>query len=440
MLKIKLIIMLILLPFFAFAQNNDTALKLDLPLFDLPYQIDAMDTAGHGFFSSYANPSMAQSLAITADMFSGFHFGMKKFYDTTGMNSIFKNIIYYGGTAAGDVILMFFPFGGYSWMHEEYHRAIMSRYRVNSLNDAYTLEGIINQVTDEDLERFKAESPADFIRMQAAGIEGGHLLVDRLQRNNFFYNQNNFSELLYWISAIYIHTYITGKDKIEGNNPNIEERDSIGRDPAAWVYDLFRPGEPYSGRGIHSTGIGINRYRNLDDLTDQERDYLEKVGYWQFINYVSPMMFMFRSLPVPNSGIRWNFAFRHFLTSFGTDLSFNLFLNIDKFNFAVIYHSYQNYEHYFPALEVEMIDFPVLFKDFCLYFTPRIILGIQPKEQVFFTSEAEFFGLIGGRFDFQVTKNWFPYFEFAAKTDGWVAGNEFLGKNISFRLGVSARF
>jgi hypothetical protein len=122
------------------------------------------------------------------------------------------------------------------------------------------LEGIINKVTDENLERFKAESPADFIRMQAAGVEAGHLLIDRLQRNNFFYNQNHFAESIYWISAIYIHTYIAGKNRMEGLNPNIEERDAIGRDPEGWVYDLFRPNEAYSGRGTHPTGIGIARY------------------------------------------------------------------------------------------------------------------------------------------------------------------------------------
>ena len=358
MLKINLMFLLIFLPFFAFAQNNEPALKLDLPIFDLPYQIDAMNTVGHGFLSSYANPSMEQSLSITVDIYSSFHFGMKKFYDISATNNIWKNIIYYGGIALGDGLLMLFPFGGYAWMHEEFHRAVMSRYGVNSFNAAYTLEGIVNHITDEDLERFKAESPTDFIRMQATGIEAGHLFTDRLQRNNFFYNQNYFSELTYWISAVYIHDYIAGKNRMEGRNPNIEERDFTGRDPIAWVYDLFRPNEAYSERGVHPTGIGINRYRNLDDLKDQEKNYLENVGYWQFINYVSPMMFMFRSLPLPNSDIRWNFAFRHILTSFGTDLSFNFFLKIDKFNFVVINHSYQNYEHYFTALEVEMIDFP----------------------------------------------------------------------------------
>jgi len=259
MLKINLIFLLIFLPFFAFAQNNEPALKLDLPIFDLPYQIDAMNTVGHGFFSSYANPSMEQSLSITVNIYSSFNFGMKKFYDTSTMNSIWKNIIYYGGTALGDGFLMLFPFGGYAWMHEEFHRAVMSRHGVNSFNAAYTLEGIVNHITDEDLERFKAESPTDFIRMQATGIEAGHLFTDRLQRNNFFYNQNYFSELSYWISAVYIHDYIAGKNRMEGRNPNIEERDFTGRDPIAWVYDLFRPNEAYSDRGVHPTGIGINR-------------------------------------------------------------------------------------------------------------------------------------------------------------------------------------
>jgi hypothetical protein len=99
-----------------------------------------------------------------------------------------------------------------------------------------------------------------------------------------------------------------------------------------------------------------------------------------------------------------------------------------------------SYENYFPAIEIEMIDFPISIKDFCIYFSPRIIFGIQPKEQSFFTSEIEFFGLIGSRFDFQINKNWLPYFEVVAKTDGWVAGNEFLEENISFILGISARY
>ncbi|MDR1072185.1 MAG: hypothetical protein LBL45_00710 [Treponema sp.] len=86
-----------------------------------------MNTVGYGFFSSYANPSMAQSTAVTMDMYSAFHYGMKFFYDSVNMNTDLKNIIYYGGTALGDFLLTYMP-GGDGWQHEEFHRAVMSRY------------------------------------------------------------------------------------------------------------------------------------------------------------------------------------------------------------------------------------------------------------------------------------------------------------------------
>jgi hypothetical protein len=122
---------------FTFSQETNTQLlKLDFPLFDLPYQINAMDAAGHSFFGSYANPSMTQSMAISTDMFSAFHYGMRIFHDKSKMNIILKNIIYYSGTVLGDIAIGKLPFGGITWMHEEYHRAVMSQYKVNSFNTA----------------------------------------------------------------------------------------------------------------------------------------------------------------------------------------------------------------------------------------------------------------------------------------------------------------
>lgn len=438
---------------FSFAQNKESTVKLDLPLFDLPYQIDAMNTVGHGFFSSYSNPSMAQSLAVTVDIYSGFHYGMGKLYDKSNMKPVLKNIIFFGGTVLGDVFLGALPpIKCMTWTHEEYHRAVMSRYGVNSFNAAvYTFKSVIGgpvtRITDENLERFKRESPADFIRMHAAGFEAENLSLYNMQKNNFFYinKEKYFSELdlvpFHWITLIAQHSYIMNKesDWLEVE-PTIAEREVNGGDPISWVYDLFRPDEPYSARGVHSTGVGINRYRKFDDLTEHEQKYFKKVGYWQFASYISPMLFGFSNLPFGKSDMRWNFAFRHFLTSFGTDLSFNFFLKADKYNLVFNYHSYQNYANYFPAIEVEMIDFPINRNNFGMYLSPRIALGIQPKDQVFFTSEKDFFGLIGSRFDFRVAKNWFPYFEIVAKTKGWVAGNEYLGKNVSCRMGLSARF
>jgi hypothetical protein len=65
---------------------------------------------------------------------------------------------------------------------------------------------------------------------------------------------------------------------------------------------------------------------------------------------------------------------------------------------------------------------------------------VQPKDQEFMTGEPEFFALAGCRTDFAVSKHFFPYLEASVKTDGWVAGNEFLERSVSFKAGISARF
>ncbi|MDR3343812.1 MAG: hypothetical protein LBT14_13735 [Treponema sp.] len=104
------------------------------------------------------------------------------------------------------------------------------------------------------------------------------------------------------------------------------------------------------------------------------------------------------------------------------------------------YHSYLNYEHYFPGIEAELIDYPLQIGGFTTYLSPRVLLGMQPKNQEFMTTSPEFFGLVGLRADFAVSKHFLPYFELSVKTAGWVAGNEFLDSNVSFKAGLSMRF
>jgi hypothetical protein len=75
-----------------------------------------------------------------------------------------------------------------------------------------------------------------------------------------------------------------------------------------------------------------------------------------------------------------------------------------------------------------------------MFLSPRILIGMQPKDQKFTTSSPAFLGLFGLRVDFMANKNIFPYLDFTAKTNGWVAGNEYLDSNASVKLGLSLRF
>jgi len=429
-------------------ETVEPSLKLDWPLFDLPYQIAAMNTVGHGFFSSYANPSMAQSLALSKNIVSSFNFGMKYFYDHVNMNERLKKYIYYAGTSLG-VFLFFYMPGAEGWLHEEYHRAVLTRFGANSFNGMNLFPigrsvVYVSAVDDSDLIRIKKESPPDLVRLYEAGIEGQYLQVSYLQRDNFFYNQQLLNEIGYWLTTLNSHLYVvmsaSPTSELSDDETDAATRDFAGLDFTAWAYHLFRPHEPYEERGRHPTGEGVDRYVSINDLTNDERRYLKSHGYLQLLNYLSPMMFGIRTIPLGDSGYEMNFAMRHYLTSFGADIAANVFLKIKPFNMAFALHNYMNYQNYFPAVEAELVDYPLNIGKLLFFLSPRVLIGMQPKGQAFKTSAPGFLGLFGLRVDFMAHKYVFPYLDFTAKTKGWVAGNEYLDAHASVRLGVSLRF
>jgi hypothetical protein len=270
-----------------------------------------------------------------------------------------------------------------------------------------------------------------------------------LQRSNFFHNQKLLHEGLYAAATInslaYVFLSSNSKktdemlDEMNAKESGISSRDFTGIDMISWTYDLFHPDEPYSARGMHPSGIGIDRYRKTSHLEKHELRYLEQQRYWHCLNLLSPMLIGFRSISLKN-GYSGNFSVRHLLTSFGTDLSLNVFLKKSKYNFVFAYHNYMNYKHLFPAIEAEMIDYPLFYKKLNVFLSPRIMAGVQPNNQDFITSKVNFLGLMGCRADFRICKTYFSYLEVVAKTKGWVAGNVYLEDNVSIKVGFSARF
>ena len=402
---------------FLFAENDNPALKLDLPLIDLPYQVAAMNTVDYGFFSSYANPSMAQSLAVTQNIYSSFHYGMKYFYDNSGLGKWSKRFIFYGGISLGHFLFTWMP-GASTWLHEEYHRAVLTRFGANSFNptNRFPIGAVVMavEVGIDDMIRIQEESASDYVRLYEAGIEGQYVLVDRMQRDNFFHDQQLPHEIGYLFNTVNSHMYV-----------QLKQGDFL-----FWVSGLFRPDVSHEE----------NDEFTADDLTDDELKYLSLHGYLQILNYLSPMMFGIRTLPLGNTGYEMNFAMRHYLTSFGADIAATVFLKMSPFNMVFALHNYVNHNNYFPAIEAELVDYQIYLGKLGLYLSPRILIGMQPKNQEFKTDSPEFLGLFGLRVDFMVSKHFLPYLDFSAKTDGWVAGNAYLNANASIKLGVSMRF
>jgi hypothetical protein len=401
---------------------------------------------------------MEQSLALTLDVYSAMHFGMKKLYDTLTVSPVLRSAIYYGGTAAGIFAFAYLLPFGYPWLHREFPRTVLSLSGMQSSHPFFN--NVVWSFSDQDLERLKAEKPYETIRIYEAGVEGYILFSSSLLRNIFLYNLEDLSNITAFFSTfigmshvIPVYAATSGLVNIAGFDLDayVEARykDETGQSSTAlychsslnWVYDLFRPKEPYSARGAHPTGTGVARYITLKQLTEDETQYLAKQGLLSQINLLSPLLYGVKAFPLGAGGLEGNFAVHHYLTPFGSDIPVQVFLKKAPFNMIFTYHSYQNYNHYFPAVEAELVDLPLrITPQFALLLSPRVIIGIQPKDQAFKTGDPELFGLAGLRVDFSFFKYFFPYFDITMKTDGWAAGNEYLNSNVSFNLGVSMRF
>lgn len=429
-----------------FYKDSIGAVYLDMPLVDLPSQIYAYNATG-GFFKSYMNPGMETSLAYSTDFYSAVHFGFKniRIKKSVGAQAFLQRLLISGF----DVLSQWLPLGA-PWLHEEYHRGVMSQYGINSFNEVLTFPFgkssiAVNHVKDEDLERLCDKHHADFVRLMSAGHEGEVQLVRNLQSNEFFYHQNLDNEVLYIMYSIQNIMYINscahgsgdeGTRKRNEVENTIESRDFTGMDMNAWIDALCFPDKPYAARGEHPSGVGINRYIMYDDITEEGRKYLQRQVYLDIFNFMSPMMIGFSHIRLASTpaGEWWgNFAFRHYLTSFGDDVSLDLYLQAPMFNVYATLHSYNNLHHHFGGLEAGLIDFPLLNNR--MQIGGRVMFWVQPKEMSFYTSKGAVGGLVNARISYH-SRFIDPYLELGWKSKGWVAGNVCLNSNFSVRAGI----
>jgi hypothetical protein len=451
------------LPFFA---QDTLNLNLSFNFFDYPYLDFAAKTVSNSSFPNFKtngtdyliafrNPSMFQSLEISASYYNSLNYFLSKmrihFFNNNFLNYFTQSLVYSGAILISEYI----PFGD-SWLHEEFHRAVLTKNFVDSYNQVYDFPLFsslvsVNNVSDADLIRFKSSNPQDFIRLDAAGIEGEYLLAKRFQFYNFFYNQPYpyFSYEMLWALNSFYYVWMCHTDEAEQTTNQVNEqeganvkiRDFTGLDFTAWVYDLFKPNEPYQSRGIHPSGVGINRYVKPSDLNSVELNYLKDQAYLQLLNLLSPFIIGIKhfSFNIHNQIFYFNFAFRHLLTSFGNDISLDIFLKKDFLNILFAPHFYSNHNHIFPGEELNLVDYPINFGKMNLYATCRQMLWLQPQNLFFDDEKAK----LGGMFSITLKlgkKNFYPYLRLRYKTGGWLAGDVFQTKNFSIQMGLNWRF
>ncbi len=417
------------------ASYGDPNLKLDITLLDLPYNTD----------HNYAFPSMDQSLGVTKGLYSSVHYAIQSAY---GDKYPFLSSL---GILLADIGLEVLPFGD-AWLHEEFHRAVLKNHGIRSHNDVYKMNLgsdyiAVSHVKDADLETLKREHPAEMVRAHAAGLEGENLLVLNLQRDNFFYDTELWNAPLYWIVHLNSLAYIrmsgrpradTETDIMNRRETSVSRRDFTGLDFTAWVYDLHRPNEPYNMRGVHPSGVGVDRYIRFSDLTEQEKHYLKRQGRLAYFNFLDPALLGLNAFviwrPDGEDPVKFNANMKHFLTSFGYSLDNNFFFKQADTNIFMTIHSYFNERRYFPGMDFTYFRDSVEEEDGWEP-TTRLALWLQPRGQRFDSDGARPGGLLAVRYTYDSASRIRPFFEIEGKTRGWVAGNAFLDPALSFRVG-----
>lgn len=452
--------------------NSKNRLILDFPILEFPHMKYAagmsynkrMQLPSGGtvhptlgdFISGYESPSMQQALAVTKNLHATNYYFNNRLWNKwiTPVNKKKKLLNRLAANATAGVIdyalayhLMVF---GPVWLHEEFHRNGVTHQCAASFDETYYRfgggipSGSVSHVLDEDMIRFKTAAPQNMVRSFAAGIEAQYQLVRVLQKDNFFQrtNQPNVAmnilvtnQAIGYVNQFKQKDYDASIDSMNKYGVAVKDRDFVGWDFTAWVYDLHRINEPYSNRGTHPNGTGINRAIKRSQLTAEEDQYLSKMGRMQYLNFISPSMVGVHRIKLSEQTV-FNFAVRHILNSFGYDLGLDLFLETRGSQWLVGLHGYRNKEKLWPGIEVENPAIKLRAGSKQIPIQARGMLWLQPKEQLFTSTKAEPGGLLQLRAFYPTGKSLKLYAEAEAKTNGWVAANPYLDPNVTVRMGL----
>jgi hypothetical protein len=422
--------------------ESANAISISLPLLDYPENYDSYPVI----------PTMQQSIEVTKTFYQGTHYIIGRLVP----RSFFGYELLHNGF---DFLSFYLPFGE-SWLHEEFHRAVMSRWGIDSYNEVYDFNLLssvikVSHVRDDDLVRLKDEHPADMVRLAEAGMEGQYSYFLSLQKDRFFSSHNQYgrfgnlvgvlNSISYVILSNFAYADRTMKEHMEKEGTDISARDFTGWDFTAWVYDLHRPDEPYAERGEHPSGVGIDRYILIDDLTKKEKEYLQTQSWLTLLNLIDLNLYKESGIDITNSetgtSFKFSFGLRHLLTSFGYTIDCNLFWQRGIFNVFASIHNYINGARYFPGLELELVEFPMQMGSLApIKLTPRLMTWLQPESQRFSTRRQSPGYLLSLEIGWPVYDYVQPYVEVETKSDGWVAGNVYLNKHSAIRAGLTSVF
>lgn len=417
-------------------------LVLELPVVDAPFNAR----------NDVPFPSMAQAVAISRDVHLGLAWAIDLgFRHVPGPRWLWSLVGELAQVAAA-VAFEWMPLGT-AWNHEEFHRAVMSRYGVASFDDVWTLPFLsqtisVSHVTDEGLARLKAEHPADFTRLHAAGMEGDLELARAIDAQTFFDGLDARPSLpVTLLNRLNVIGYLWTCNSAGGDamtdelaaaeGTDLAKRDFTGLDCTAWAYDATRPDEAYAARGVHPSGVGIDRYRKTTQLSPAGQALLRQGAWWSLANVVD-LAGWGLTFPSPSTGSwRWTGDLAWQMSPFGWGLTVDVLAKRPGLGVRLTGRAFTSLRLVLPGLEAEWVRGRVQLAGVALEVSPAVGLWLQPEQLRWDAAAVRPGGFVRLRAEWRPLPRFGLFGEVQAKTAGWQPGTVALDPAIDTRLGVS---
>lgn len=411
------------------------------------------------FEGGFDSPSMRQSLLINAGATQWANQSIA--WAWSGAQSQFlRSLGTYASLGLFAYYFTYLPPGG-GWLHEEWHRAVLTRRDIESYDGIYHwdigAEAVaVDHVKDTDLAALKAKHPADFIRLMEAGGEGEVETVRLMRRRNFFLGRpSEYDRISWWVSGANGTAYLWycsvedfDQQLMDANakESKVSQRDFTGLDYRAWVHDLRRPDAAYGAgpRGrTHPTGSGYDRYLLYSDLTAGERDFLQLQAGLSVLNVLSGQHlgwdWFYGTNPFSGQAYLWNVGLTHHLTPFGFAVGADFLARQGKAAWVFTAQGLASAGMVLPCLGAELFRYPVAVGAKPLFLSASASAWLQPDDLRFRDDAAEPGASILAGVAFPVGQ-WLEIFaEGDAKTAGWVPGNAYLDAALQGRAGLQLR-
>ncbi|WP_242203384.1 cysteine peptidase family C39 domain-containing protein [Aestuariivivens insulae] len=238
--------------------------------------------------------------------------------------------------------------------HEEGHRSVLTNLEIGSINQPFSFfKGVayVKGVTDETLINLRQNRFQDYIRLHTGGLEADYsitnktesliaLEVEEYDNLKIDYIVHKLSHIGYFLTAL-----------IPKLSPNLKEEDNeFERDIVG--HDIFG-----AIRHLHRPEMKFYRYTNYDDLTKEERKFVNKVSFLSLLNLANPMVFGKNNFEI-NKSLKINAGLGYTLAPFGGFIDENLWLIYkDKIKIHSYIRQFHNKDNWFLGGGLNVLNY-----------------------------------------------------------------------------------